>query len=150
MSAEPLGEEYRKWEETISPRFRADTLWRTTAYRYATYLSDLAWGDAVLLERRVITRALGAQICRAAGSIGANIADGYGRGSGRDRVRFYEYALCSARESASWYHSARHAIGDDVACARIDFIQRICRLLLATIPAERRRVIKRSEPGPNA
>jgi four helix bundle protein len=140
-----MDEAYREWEEMISPRFRADALWRMSAYRYATYLADLAWKDAVLLERRVITRALGAQICRSAGSIGANIADGYGRGSGRDRVRLYEYALCSARESASWYHSARHALGDDVARIRIEFIQRICRLLLATIPAERSRVIKRTE-----
>ncbi len=148
MPIEPMGEAYLRWEEIISPRFRADALWRMSAYRYTTYLSDLAWDDAVLLERRVITRALGGQICRAAGSIGANIADGYGRGSGRDRVRFYEYSLCAARESASWYHSARHALGDDVACARIDFIQRICRLLLATIPAERTRVIKRTNhPG---
>jgi four helix bundle protein len=150
MSAEPLGDEYRKWEEMISPRFRRDTLWRTTAYRYAMYLSDLAWEDATVLERRVITRALAAQILRAVGSIGANIADGYGRGSGRDRVRLYEYALCSARESASWYHSTRHALGDDVARARIDFIQRISRLLLATIPAERTRFIKRSDQARNA
>ena len=140
-----MGEAFREWEEVISPRFRGDALWRMSAYRYATYLSDLAWEDAVQLERRPIARDLAAQICRAAGSIGANIADGYGRGSGRDRVRFYEYALCSARESASWYHSARHALGDDVASARIDLIQRICRLLLATIPAERGRVIRRSE-----
>ena len=139
-----MGDAYRAWEEMISPRFRGDALWRMSAYRYASYLSDLAWEDAVRLERRVISRALAAQICRAAGSIGANIADGYGRGSGRDRVRFYEYALCSSRESASWYHSARHALGDDVACARIDLIQRICRLLLASIPAERARLIRRS------
>jgi four helix bundle protein len=137
-----MGDAYRAWEQEISPRFRGDALWRMSAYRYATYLSDLAWEDAVRLERRAISRALAAQICRAAGSIGANLADGYSRGSGRDRVRFYEYALSSARESASWYHTARHALGDDVACARIDLIQRICRLLLATIPAERARVIK--------
>jgi four helix bundle protein len=140
-----MDETYREWEESISPRFQADALWRMSAYRFATYLSDLAWDDAVLLERRAITRALGAQICRATGSVGANIADGYGRGSGRDRVRLYEYALCSARESASWYHSARHALGDHVARARTDLIQRICRLLLATIPAERSRVIKRTQ-----
>jgi four helix bundle protein len=147
MSAELMGGAYREWEEKISARFRADALWRMTAYRYATYLSDLAWEDAVVLERRVITRALGAQICRAAGSIGANIADGYSRGSGRDRVRLYEYALSSARECASWYHSARQALGDDLAGARTDLIQRICRLLLATIPAERTRIIRRIDPA---
>jgi four helix bundle protein len=144
MATELLGEAYREWEERIGPRFRADMLWRLSAYRYATYLSDLAWDDATQLERRVITRSLAAQLVRAAGSIGANIADGYGRGSGRDRVRFYEYALCSARECASWYHSARHALGDDLACARIDFLQRICRLLLTAIPAERGRIVRRT------
>ena len=145
MLTELLGETYRQWEDEIGPRFRGDSLWRMTAYRYATYLSDLAWGDAVVLEKRVITRPLGAQICRAVGSISANIADGYGRGSGRDRVRLYEYSLCSARESASWYHSARHALGDELASARIELLQRVCRLLLATIPAERGRVIKRTD-----
>jgi hypothetical protein len=145
MPVDPLGESYRQWEEMIAPRFRADTLWRTSAYRYATYLSDLAWEDAVRLEPRLITRPLGAQLCRAAGSIGANIAEGYSRGSGRDRVRIYEYALGSARECASWYHSSRHALGDDVACARIAVVQCISRLMLATIPAERNRVIKRSD-----
>jgi four helix bundle protein len=118
-----------------------------TAYRYASYLSDLAWQDAVRLESRVITRRIAGQLLDAAGSIAANIADGYGRGSGRDRVRLYEYALCSARETISWYHAARHALGDDLSRARIEFIQEICRLLLATIPAERTRVIKRTRPA---
>jgi hypothetical protein len=59
MPVEPVSEAYREWEATISPRFQADALWRLSAYRYATYLSDLAWEDAVVLERRVITRALG-------------------------------------------------------------------------------------------
>lgn len=127
------------------PAIRGDSLWRMTAYRYATYLGDIAWFDATVLEKRLITRALGAQICRAVGSIAANIADGYGRGSGRDRVRLYEYALSSARESASWYHSARHALGDDLARTRLELLQRVCRLLLATIPAERGRVIKRTD-----
>lgn len=147
MSSEPLGDAYQRWEEEISPRFRADTLWRMSAYRYATYLSDLAWEDAVRLEPRAITRRVAGQLLGAAGSVGANIADGYGRGSGRDRVRFYEYALCSARETISWYHSARHALGDDIACARMEFAHRICRILLVAIPAERRRVIRRSNDG---
>ncbi len=37
------------------------------------------------------------------GSIRANIAEGYSRGTGKDRARFYEYALGSARESRDWY-----------------------------------------------
>jgi four helix bundle protein len=144
MSPEPLDEAYRRWEDEISPRFKADSLWRITAYRYAMYLSDLAWHDAARLEARFIMRRVAGQLLDAAGSVAANIADGYGRGSGRDRVRLYEYALCSARETVSWYHAARHALGDDVARIRIEFIQNICRLLLATIPAERTRVIRRN------
>ncbi|MFN8404533.1 MAG: four helix bundle protein [Anaerolineales bacterium] len=35
----------------------------------------------------------------AVGSVGANISEGYSRSSGKDRARFYEYALGPARES---------------------------------------------------
>src|SRR5918992_5045345 len=129
MFVEPLDDAYRQWEEALSPRFRGDTLWRMSAYRYAAYRSDLAWEDAVRLEPRVITRRIAGQLLGAAGSVGANIADGYGRGSGRDRVRLYEYVLCSARETISWYHSARHAVGDDIALARTELVQRIIRIL---------------------
>jgi four helix bundle protein len=59
---------------------------------------------------------------RALGSVSANLAKGYSRGTGRDRARFYEYALGPARESRDWYYKARHILGDEVTEHRLDFL----------------------------
>ena len=52
-------------------------------------------------ERRTI--GLSDRLHRALGSISANLAGGYSRGTDGDRARFYEYARGSARESRDWY-----------------------------------------------
>ena len=87
----------------VAEEIKADSLWKMTAYRLALFLSDLGWRDTVKLvrERRMI--GLSDQLYRALGSISANLAEGYSRGTGKDRARFYEYALGSARESREWY-----------------------------------------------
>jgi hypothetical protein len=74
---------------------------------------------------------------RALGSIEANISEGYSRGSGRDRARFYEYALGSARESRGWYYKGRHVLGEAVAAHRLGLVTQIVRLLLAMVPDQR-------------
>jgi four helix bundle protein len=68
-------------------------------YRLALFLGDLAWHDVTKLVSDRRTVSLADQLFRAIGSIGANIAEGYSRQSGKDRTRFYEYALGSTRES---------------------------------------------------
>ena len=73
------------------------------------------------------------------GSVGANIAEGYSRGSGKDRVRFYEYALGSARESRHWYHMGRHMLPDMVVEHRLGLLAEVSRLLLTIVPQERGR-----------
>ena len=71
------------------------------------------------------------------GSVSANIAEGYSRGTGKDRARFYEYALGSARESRDWYYKARHVLGEDVSDHRLQMMSEIIRLLLTMIPKQR-------------
>ena len=90
---------YEEWVATLPGEIKADSIWRMTAYRLALLLSDLGWYDTAKLaqERRLV--GLADQLYRALGSISANLAGGYSRGTGRDRARFYEYALGSARES---------------------------------------------------
>jgi four helix bundle protein len=105
-------------------------------YRLSLFVMDLAWEDATKLDRG-ITRELAAQLYDAVASISANIADGYGRQSGRDRARFYEYALSSAREAAVWYRASRKRLGEDLASRRIETLTEIRRLLLVITPAER-------------
>ena len=86
------------------------------------------------------------QLCRALGSISANIAEGYSRGSGKDRSRFYEYALGSARESRDWYYKARHVLGQPVVDHRLDLLSQIIRLLLVMIPDQRGRTLREDSP----
>ena len=72
------------------------------AYRLGLFLSDLGWQDATRLARDRRTAAIADQLYRAVGKISSNFGEGYSRGTGKERARFYEYALGSARESRDW------------------------------------------------
>ena len=87
-------------------------------------------------------RSLSDQLYRALGSISANLAEGYSRGTGKDRVRFYEYALGSARESRDWYFKARHVLGDSVYQHRLSLLTPIIQLLLKMVPQQRGRALR--------
>jgi four helix bundle protein len=104
---------YNEWEEKIPEEIRADLLWKITAYRLALFLTDMGWRDVTRLMQDKRTIALADQLYDSLGSVSANIAEGYSRGSGtgKDRARFYEYALGSARESRDWYFKSRHLLG---------------------------------------
>ena len=82
------------------------------------------------------------QLYRSLGSISANVAEGYSRGTGKDRARFYEYSLGSARESRDWYFKARHVLGDQVFQHRLQLLTDTIRLLLTIIPQQRQRVLR--------
>lgn len=111
------------------------------AYRLALELVDASWTDVRALTRVPATRASADQLYRAIGSIAANLAEGYSRSSGRDRVRLFEYALGSARECIVWYRLAAPVLGHEAVAARTDRLSQIVRLLLAVIPLERDRTI---------
>jgi four helix bundle protein len=116
---------------------KADPVWTLTAYRYALLLSDLGWLDVGHLAQDGRTGALAAQLYRAMGSIGANIAEGYSRRTGKDRAHFYEFALGSARESREWCYRGRHVVGDAVIEHRLALLEQIIRLLLTVVPQQR-------------
>src|ERR1019366_5756110 len=80
---------------------------------------------------------LAGQLYRALGSVEANISEGYSRGSGRDRARFYEYALGSARESRGWYYKGRYVVGGSVTEHRLKLLTQMVRLLFAMVPDQR-------------
>jgi four helix bundle protein len=92
------------------------------------------------------TMGLSDQLYRAVGSIAANIAEGYSRGSGKDRARFYKYGLGSARENRGWFYKGRHILGVEVAGHRIALITQIIRLLLAMVPDQRGLVLHEDVP----
>jgi four helix bundle protein len=133
---------YSEWEETIPEEIRADLLWKITAYRLALFLTDVGWHDVTRLMQDKRTIALADQLYDSLGSVSANIAEGYSRGTGRDRARFYEYALGSARESRDWYFKSRHLLGDKVFQHRIKLLTRVIQLLLTMVPQQRGRVLR--------
>src|SRR5687768_6662970 len=90
-----------EWALDVVPLpMREDPLWRLPAYRFALYVGDLAQlEDAPRIRRDYRTRKHLDQFLDAVGGISANIAEGYGRSSGADRAKFFEYAQSSAREA---------------------------------------------------
>ena len=142
----PSVPEFDRWCEDVPASIRRDALWRMTVYRLALYVSDLGWEDVTRLHADVRTRSLADQLFRAIGSISANVAEGYARGSGKDRARFYEYALGSARESRDWYFKARHLLGAECAEARMERLAEIIRLLLTMVARQDGHTLR--EPAP--
>ena len=133
---------YEAWQQSVPEAITADALWQMRVYRLALFLGDVAWHDVTKLAADRRTHGLSDQLYRAIGSVSANIAEGYGRGTGKDRARFYEYALGSARESRDWYYKARHLLGETVAAHRLDTLAEIIRHLLVIIPAQRQGTLR--------
>ena len=128
---------YTEWLKTVPSALTGDPLWTVEAYRLALFAADVAWRDVTKLMQDKRTQGLAGQLYDAIGSIGANISEGYSRGSGKDRARFYEYALGSARESRTWYFDGRHMLGKQVTDHRMNFLTQMIRLLLTMIPDQR-------------
>ena len=136
---------YQEWEESIPQEFKEDSLWKMTVYRYALFASDLGWSDVTKLMKDKRTLEIADQLYRSLGSISANLAEGYSRGTGKDRARFYEYSLGSARESRDWYFKGRHILGNEVFEHRSKFLTEIIRLLLTMIPHQRGRTLREEQ-----
>ena len=141
---------FASWKKRVPESIRDDPLWGMRVYRVSLFASDVSWRDAGTLRDDDRTKALADQLYRAVGSIGANIAEGYSRGTGKDRARFYEYALGSARESKDWYFKGRYVLGDDVTKHRLEFMSEIIRLLLSIIPKQRGGEIREPDPSYHA
>jgi four helix bundle protein len=74
-------------------------------YRLAETLSDMVWLDFDRWSEKA-QRTIGYQVVRAADSIAANIAEGYGRYSAVDRRRIYYIARGSFEEVKAWLRKA--------------------------------------------
>lgn len=133
---------YQEWELSVPRSITDDVLWKVQVYRLALFAAEIGWQDVTKLLQDKRTVQVVDQLYRALGSISANIAEGYSRGSSKDRARFYEYALGSARESRDWYYKARHVLGETVTTHRLEWLAKIIRLLLKMVLDQRQQILK--------
>ena len=112
-------------------------LGRVTAHALSLKAADHAWDDARIMRAEPLLASVAEQLMRSVTAVGANIADGYGRRSPRDRVRFYEYALSENGEAETWYRNGRHVLPPGVLEERTERLTSIRRLLLTMIKNER-------------
>jgi four helix bundle protein len=128
---------YDEWEAQVPAEFQRHSLWKMRAYRLGLFLADLAWHDVSKLVKNRLMLGTADQLYRAAGNVSSNISEGYSRGTGKDRARFYDYALGSVRECRDWYYKGRHVLDPAVVKHRLGICTELIRLMLKTIPRER-------------
>jgi four helix bundle protein len=71
------------------------------AYRIAFKLSNYTW-ETVLRWDFFANDTVGKQFVKAVDSISANIAEGFGRYSKKDKIKFFRYSYGSLYESLDW------------------------------------------------
>jgi len=76
------------------------------AYKIAFHLSNYVW-KIVVQWNNFSKNALGIQFVKAVDSISANIAEGFGRFSKKDKINFYRYSYGSIKESLDWNEKAK-------------------------------------------
>jgi len=65
---------YDEWQVKVPNEIKGDSLWKLEVYRLALFIADIAWQDALALNKNSLTRNLADQLYRAVCSISANIA----------------------------------------------------------------------------
>jgi four helix bundle protein len=142
MNEENKPMNYEEWLGSVPEEITGDPLWKVEVYRLGLFIADLGWYDVTKLMRDKRTLSLSDQLYRSLGSISTNTAEGYSRGTGKDRARFYEYSLGSARESRDWYYKGRHVLGKAVISHRLRLLTQIIRLLMTMIPEQRGQILR--------
>ena len=130
---------YEEWLATIPDSVKGSKLWELVAYQKACLLYDLVWRDCEVLGKDYRGKEIGRQLIRSAGSISANIEEGYGRGFGKQYSYHLGVALGSSRETAGWYLRSRHLLAPEIYPHRIGLNDEIIALLITEINRQRSR-----------
>ena len=95
------------------------TLSKIDSYLIAFNLSNYVW-KIVLSWEKIAMWTVGQQYTEAIDSISANIAEGFGRYTKKDKIHFYRYSFGSMEESRDWTRKA--AIRDLLTKEQIEHI----------------------------
>lgn len=129
---------YAEWCEQVPTNLKQDALWEFETYRQALFLADLAWFDSEKLLNDRRGKVIASQLIRSAGSIAANIEEGFGRGYGKDYARFLRISLGSARETRGWYYRGRHILGAEIIQHRLELADKVIRSLVIVANQQRK------------
>jgi four helix bundle protein len=131
---------FDEWVNTLPALLRSDPLWKSAYYRLAMYLYDLVWLDSVVISKDFRGREIVHQIVRSAGSVCANMEEGYRRGIGTaDFVRIMRISLGELGETQGWYFRSRHILSIATLDKRIKVIQQAIALTVTAIDKNRKR-----------
>ena len=121
---------YTEWESSVPERMKAEPEWKFYAYPKTLFLYELVWEDCGELIRDLRGKAVAQQIIRSAGSISANIEEGYGRGIGTQSYLFFLHvAIGSARETKGWYFRSRQLLSAETLEHRLALLDEIIALI---------------------
>jgi four helix bundle protein len=101
-------------------------------YRLAEQISDLVWKEVSDWDY-LAQQTIGKQLINSADSIGANIAEGTGRGSYADNRRFAKIARGSLFEVKHWIRRASHR--NLISESELKILQQIVEELLPRLSA---------------
>lgn len=124
--------------EELSRGKKILSLGELTAYKIANELSDCVW-DIVDKWDYFAKKTVGDQFVRAIDSIGANIAESYGRYFFNDSVLFLYYSRGSCFESMFWAKKAleRKLITNDQSSMINDYLKRLPREINTLVKIKR-------------
>jgi len=75
-------------------------------YKKSFTLSNFVWNIVIVWEW-FAKKTVGAQFTTSIDSISANLAEGFGRYSKKDKIKFYYYSYGSVKESLDWNEKAK-------------------------------------------
>ncbi|MFY8091002.1 MAG: four helix bundle protein [Chitinophagaceae bacterium] len=83
-------------------------------YKIAFHLSNYVW-DVIVKWKQFEKNTVGEQFVTAIDSISSNIAEGFGRYTKKDKIKFYRYSQGSLNECLDWNQKAkvRNLISED-------------------------------------
>ena len=128
---------FEEWLIQVPESLKNDPLWEFVTYRHALFLADLAWFDTDRIIKDPKGKGIAWQLIDSAGSIAANIEEGFGRGFGKDYSRFLRIAIGSARETRGWYYRSRHLLDEQILKHRLSLLDQIIASLILVAKQQR-------------
>ncbi|MFA9289077.1 MAG: four helix bundle protein [Weeksellaceae bacterium] len=77
-----------------------------SAYNRSFKLANYIWDIAIKWDY-FSKKTIGLQLVRSTDSISANIAEGFGRYTKKDKINFYRYSFGSLKETQDWIEKAK-------------------------------------------